>query len=86
MSEPTHNPAPVDLPDVDLTAIIPCAPCGQPAVWRARIKCEQPHAWIFYCDPCGLVKAKEYERGGRRWKCTKHNVRLPEGVVEWRPL
>ncbi|MDA8439388.1 MAG: hypothetical protein M0Z51_11100 [Propionibacterium sp.] len=87
MSEPTHNPAPVDLPDIDLIAPVICqhhSGCGRQAEWRIRSRCDLPHAWVLLCDKhCQEEQAKV----PALYRCTLHKVLIrPGSPVEWRPL
>lgn len=89
MSEPTHNPAPVVLPDVDMTAAVPCQRegCTADPMWRYRLRCPLGgHPWIDLCDVHAQQKAREFEKV-KRWECVSHRNPLPAGnPVEWRPL
>ena len=88
MTEPTHDPAPVELPDVDLTASIPCERegCTADPIWRYRLRCPLGHDWILLCLPHAQEISVHFERK-KRWQCVAHRNPLPVGKpIEWRPL
>ena len=87
MSEPTSNPAPVDLPDIDLTSPVICqhpSGCGRQAEWRIRSRCDLDHPWWLACDKHCRI---EQERVPALYRCELHKVLIrPGSPVEWRPL
>lgn len=88
MTEPTHDPAPVDLPDVDLSAEVPCdwQYCVSDPVWRYRLRCELGHAWVHMCE-LHAERTRMRFAVVPRWQCMAHHNPLPIGEpIEWRPL
>ncbi|MDA8440100.1 MAG: hypothetical protein M0Z51_14750 [Propionibacterium sp.] len=88
MSEPTHNPAPVDLPDIDLTAPVMCehiGGCGRKAEWECRPSCPEPHRWFHYCTK-HAEEVRDWARAYAPLTCRHHGVPFEPDPLEWRPL